>query len=687
MEIAKTIRRFLVSALSGWFLFFPILVGAAPDPALSHSAPKKANFYLKWTLSDAEARELARWDLVILDMEIQSNNPEAIRLMRQLNPRIKILAYITASEIRSDALDLGGISPLRRDLLSAIPEQWFVTDASARRRSFWSGTWIVNVTENCPQVNGERWTDALVRFVKERIYSSGLWDGVMFDNGWENISYFAGGEVDLNRDGRAEETKVADTAWRSGLRSLYKKTREALPNALVMENDGPIYAADVHGLQIENFPNGKWSEAVSRAARASGAAMRPGILVINSNTANNGDRENYKKFRFGLASALLLDAYYGFDYGDQNHGQTWWYDEYDSSLGLAGASPIRLPGGAGWQAGVWRRDYSRGAVLVNSGALTKRVSLGTDLERLHGNQDSKVNDGKISGAVSLDSGDGVILLKPLGEVRGTAVQNGSYVRVFNDWGEIKRNGFFVNAERFGSNAFLLTRVVNGRNQEVIAAENGRVRVFDSAYRLISSFAPFGDDFTGPLGIAVGAGVDAPFVAVSRSGKGNTVKTFSLAGKQLGEFPVFGENYNGGVNVAAGDLDADGRSEIIVGAGAGAGPHVRVFRSDGALVSSGFFAYNPKFRGGVNVAAGDLDADGRSEIVTGAGATGGPHIKVFKGTGQLMRQFFAGDERSRDGVIVGVADPDFDGKKEILAFTKNIGGLVGSVLPRLVYAKK
>ena len=48
---------------------------------------------------------------------------------------------------------------------------------------------------------------------------------------------------------------------------------------------------------------------------------------------------------------------------------------------------------------------------------------------------------------------------------------------------------------------------------------------------------------------------------------------------------------------------------------------------------GFFAYDPGFAGGVFVACGDVDGDGRPEIVTGPGAGSGPEVDVFSASGQ------------------------------------------------------
>ena len=133
---------------------------------------------------------------------------------------------------------------------------------------------------------------------------------------------------------------------------------------------------------------------------------------------------------------------------------------------------------------------------------------------------------------------------------------------------------------------------------------------------------------------------------------------------LTEFLAYSVQFTGGVNLAAGDLDGDGREEVITAAGRGGGPHVRVFTINGTLKSQ-FFAYDQRFTGGVKVASSDLDSDGKDEIITAPFSGGGPHIRVFNQAGQLRSQFFAYDASYRGGVSITVGDVDNDGLLEIV----------------------
>jgi hypothetical protein len=70
---------------------------------------------------------------------------------------------------------------------------------------------------------------------------------------------------------------------------------------------------------------------------------------------------------------------------------------------------------------------------------------------------------------------------------------------------------------------------------------------------------------------------------------------------------------GGVYLAAGNVTGDGLAEIITGAGQSGGPHVRVFSGVDLSQLFSMLVYAPNFTGGVFVAGGDLNADGKPDV--------------------------------------------------------------------------
>jgi hypothetical protein len=148
----------------------------------------------------------------------------------------------------------------------------------------------------------------------------------------------------------------------------------------------------------------------------------------------------------------------------------------------------------------------------------------------------------------------------------------------------------------------------------------------------------------------------------------------VTGAQTMEIQVYDQAFNGGIFVAIGDLGNDGILDIVTGAGNGGGPHVKIFNSITGAETSSFMAYDINFRGGISVAVGDIDGSGFAAIVTGAGPGGGPHVKVFNGTDHsLIKQFMAYASNFSGGVYVAVGDYLSDGKYEIITGAGAGGG--------------
>lgn len=135
----------------------------------------------------------------------------------------------------------------------------------------------------------------------------------------------------------------------------------------------------------------------------------------------------------------------------------------------------------------------------------------------------------------------------------------------------------------------------------------------------------------------------------------------------GGFTAYEPTFTGGVFVAGADLDGDGHSEIITGPASEREPHVRVFDGQTAQNTGSFFAYDRAFTGGVRVATGDITGDGVPDIVTGPGpGSAGPHVKVFDGTDfSEIRDFMAYDAAFRGGVFVAAGDVNGDGFADIV----------------------
>lgn len=205
-----------------------------------------------------------------------------------------------------------------------------------------------------------------------------------------------------------------------------------------------------------------------------------------------------------------------------------------------------------------------------------------------------------------------------------------------------------------------------------------VRVYNSDSSVKFEAMPFGTTFAGGIRVALadfnGDGVND--VAVG-TGPGTITDVRILDGTTQAElFRVqpFEAAFTGGIYLAAGDVTGDGVAELLVTPDQGGGPRVRIFNGVGFAVAADFFGINDvNFRGGARAAVGDVNGDGIGDVVVAAGFGGGPRVATYDGKTigsssptTLFNDFFVFEQTLRNGVFIAAGDINGDGKADIIA---------------------
>jgi len=231
-----------------------------------------------------------------------------------------------------------------------------------------------------------------------------VWDGVFLDQFGKKISDRGrrfGYKFDLDLDGIPEDSATADSLWREGIKYIIQEIRNSFPNCFILTE---------HPTDFFNIQNGKGFLGFPWNTTTGGVIEPPGTWLANMKIykkwedtsrscvplnaffpgVNVKDSINYRFMRFGLASTLMLNGFFG-HFRPNVHVQLHrivmkWFDEYSvDNLGVADTTGaftgwLGMPLDTAYQLDtlVWRRDFEYGTAIVSN--LPNNESLWVDLE-------------------------------------------------------------------------------------------------------------------------------------------------------------------------------------------------------------------------------------------------------------------------------------------------------------------
>ena len=166
-----------------------------------------------------------------------------------------------------------------------------------------------------------------------------------------------------------------------------------------------------------------------------------------------------------------------------------------------------------------------------------------------------------------------------------------------------------------------------------------------------------------------------------SGAPNSLGTYS--GALLSSIPVYSSSFKGGVNMAVGDVNGDGVSDLIVAPASGMrNPQISVYNGLDLLTTQArlgktFAAFKSGTYSGVTLAAGNFGLNSYDDIVAGE-ATTSPVVEIFDGkTDALLKSFNPFSLNFKGGVSVATGDYNGDGVPDLIvgAGTGNMSPLI------------
>ena len=338
-------------------------------------------------MTEHELRQVSRFDMLAGGLYFgdtkasRQKTIDNIKRLHEYNPRIIVLHY-----------NAGVIEAVPNN--SYFTPDCFLKDTLGEVIHGWPGTHMLNLAK--PKVQ-----ESMAKWIIDSYQGSGA-DGMFIDclagifDSWSMIpgAKEKGRAIlpDADEDGKEDSMSILTRQWTDGKRNIIEIIRNELGNEPYMLVNSGMEHEFLKPYADGNFfeyiwdhitvPNGFGRFDFKRILDdcilwGTTPTGRPNCSYISYSPLFDIDYYTYKRpaaetsrvymrgfeslriMRFGLAMSLLTDIHCSMQLHTRDHGQLWWYQEYDL--------PIGKPLGAAYEHedGSWRRDYENAVVVAN----------------------------------------------------------------------------------------------------------------------------------------------------------------------------------------------------------------------------------------------------------------------------------------------------------------------------------
>ena len=274
--------------------------------------------------------------------------PEEAAQLRVNNPDVLLLAGLTTTWVWDNEgwmSFLVTVANYGHDEAMEITEEMYLHDEAGERCGFgwaseeWNHGEIYAMDPRNPD-----WVELIVSFYGT-VLAQPQHDGIIVDMVVEK-QYWC--------------PTISDEEWIEATTAIYEKIDElntgdklVIFNAGACLTDIDAYGAYFDGYVMENFMGDQLQTSYSEGLEAGDT---PYLVIYAVDTDDTG-AVDMNKMRLGLTLSLLFDnTYFAYDFGPRDHGQAWWYSEYDVELGEPLGEYYEVDG-AYW------REYENGYVV------------------------------------------------------------------------------------------------------------------------------------------------------------------------------------------------------------------------------------------------------------------------------------------------------------------------------------